>query len=84
MKHVMICCRDWLKNSYLSMMIAMWACIVKICIFLIEAFPDSVNELPRTSFIYRIGLKISFDLVRVSQFSLERMYLIILRREQLR
>lgn len=84
MKHVMICCWHWLKNSYLSMMIAMWAGIVKICIFLIEAFPDSVNELPRTSFIYRTGLRISFDLVRVSQFSLERMYLIILRREQLR
>lgn len=84
MKLITLPDRKRLKYGYLSLMVAMWACIVKICIFLIEAFPDSVNELPRTSFIYRIGLKISFDLVRNSQFSLERMYFIILRREQLR
>ncbi|RGB51468.1 hypothetical protein DW209_12985 [Enterobacter hormaechei] len=64
-------------------MITVWTGVGFACAALVEAIPDSINKMPRSSFVFRIAFKISLFFISFAQFALKRCYVFVLRRQQL-
>ncbi|EGD4711803.1 hypothetical protein DU443_12845 [Escherichia coli] len=84
MELIMLTNFNRLKYCYYTMLIAIGTGIVKTCVFFVEAVPESIDKMPKTSFVYRIAFKFSITLVNFMTFLLKQEYFLVLKRERFR